>query len=147
MGFLFIGTHCIIGSFSLCGLDVVWDVLKLADPFVHALRMRHDVDVRSLPERMTWIPLCTHCACATTWTYVHYPRGRREIGRFGVILWVVTVRPRCDACAVRVSWRRHVPVHVESIQSKSPYVINIHTNIAKYISCLLWQTDQIESVC
>ena len=33
-------------TFRLCGLDM--------DPFVHALRMRHDVDISSLPERTTW---------------------------------------------------------------------------------------------
>ena len=66
-----------LGTFQLCRLEVDSDVLKFADPCVHALRMHHKVDIRSLPKR----------------TYVHYLRGH-EIGRFGVVL--VNVLPRCD---------------------------------------------------
>ena len=58
----------------MCGLDVDCDVLKLE------------------------IPLCTHCACVTT--YVHYPRGRREIARFGVDLLGSERLSIHDTCAV-----------------------------------------------
>ena len=61
---------------------IVWtldrDVLKLADPFVHALQMCREVDVCWLPERTMW----------------NWP--------IGVVLWAVNIRPRREACIVHV---------------------------------------------
>ena len=85
-------------------------MLKLADLFVHALRMRHDVDA-------TWRTFTTR-------------EDDMKLANLASSSWVVNICPRHNACAVRVQWRRewgtckHVSVH--TVSSRNLKVPNIY---------------------
>ena len=93
--------------------------------------------------------LCARTAHAsqrgrTFTTYI--VKGRREIGRFGVVLWEVDVRPRRYACAARVSWRRewrkHIPVHtiLNSVMWKISHLV-LFWDVNTYLTLMFFHTN------